>query len=412
MAKRKYPLGMGLIRAYPAGAGLLVVVTTVLGWLGCDSISQVADQTAALLNAVPNANGTIFSPTGSPYAQSGAPYGSGSPYQQTGSPYAQPGSPWGATIQAPAVVQNTGYQSPYGYAPAPAAAQPTGVQPNYTGTTGAAAPQSAPTISIGSFNIQVFGVDKLSDQAVMSYLVDVVRKFDILAIQELRSTDDTIIPRFVQMINQGGQFQYGYVVGPREGYTTSKEQYVFLYNEQKLERVDQGMVVPHPNRALHRDPLCATFRCRTADPRYGFSFTLMNIQTDPDMVPTEVNALADVWQLAHQSFPYEDDFILLGDFNASPRQFGRLGQIPNIYCAISPEMPTNTAGTQCYDNLVFDRLATSEFQGQFGVFDLASYYRITKAQAQLISDHQPVWALFSAFEKPPASVASQPFGLR
>jgi endonuclease/exonuclease/phosphatase family metal-dependent hydrolase len=251
----------------------------------------------------------------------------------------------------------------------------------------------------------------MNDPTLTSYLVDIARKFDVLAIQELRSTDDTIIPRFVQMINQTG-VQYGYDVGPREGHTTSKEQYVFIFNEQKIERVDQGMVLRHPQRLLHRDPLAVTFRCRTPNPQNGFSFTLINIHTDPDVVASELDALADILQMARQAFRYEDDLILLGDLNAAPNQFGRLGQVANLFAAIPPQMPTNAARTKCYDNIVFDRYATSEFQNKSGAFDLAQHYNLTIDQAKSISDHQPVWGLFSAYEKPQAGVATQPLGLR
>lgn len=389
MAKRSNPQGLALLRAHPAGAGLIVVITTVLGWLGCDSLSHVADQTAALLNQAP---------PGSLAVTANNPWGGAVP-AQNGSYAPGPSNPY------PGNYGQT-YNAPYAYNPSPAS-------PNAIPATNAATTQnqSEPYISIASFNIQVFGSSKFSDRNLMNYLVDVARKFDVLAIQELRSTDDTIVPQFVQMINQGG-FQYGWIVGPREGRTSSKEQYVYIYNEQKLERLDQGLVLRHPRQMLHRDPLAVTFRCRTPDPRSGFSFTLINIHTDPDVVPAEMAALAEIMGMARQSFPYEDDLILLGDFNASPLQFGPLAQVPNLFAAIPPEMNTNTLRTKCYDNIVFDRVATTEFQSRYGVFDLATYYNLTTEQAQLISDHQPVWALFSAYERPANNFASQPMGIR
>jgi len=43
------------------------------------------------------------------------------------------------------------------------------------------------TISVASFNIQVFGTTKMGKPAVMKYLADVVRRFDVVAIQEVRA---------------------------------------------------------------------------------------------------------------------------------------------------------------------------------------------------------------------------------
>ena len=84
---------------------------------------------------------------------------------------------------------------------------------------------SGSTITIATFNIQVFGKSKLEKPQVMDLLARIVRRFDLVAIQEVRSLDQSIIPRFVEMINAEGR-KYDYVLGPRLGRTSSKEQYV------------------------------------------------------------------------------------------------------------------------------------------------------------------------------------------
>ena len=59
------------------------------------------------------------------------------------------------------------------------------------------------TIKVASFNIQVFGTSKLGKPEVMDILAKVMRRFDVVAIQEVRSKDTTLLPKFVQMINAG-----------------------------------------------------------------------------------------------------------------------------------------------------------------------------------------------------------------
>ncbi len=76
--------------------------------------------------------------------------------------------------------------------------------------------QSGETITVASFNIQVFGVSKLGKPDVMDVLARVVRKFDVVAIQEIRSKDTTVLPKFVDLINADGS-HYDYVIGPRLG---------------------------------------------------------------------------------------------------------------------------------------------------------------------------------------------------
>ena len=152
---------------------------------------------------------------------------------------------------------------------------------------------SRPFIVIGSFNIQVFGQSKLQDAAVMSYLVDIARQFDVLALQEIRSSDQTLLSQFVQQINADGR-RYGFVLGPREGYTDSREQFAFVYNEQRVERVNDGFVARDPRGVIHRNPLGTTFRCRPVNARQPFSFTLLNVHTDPDVTASELESLAQI----------------------------------------------------------------------------------------------------------------------
>jgi len=76
---------------------------------------------------------------------------------------------------------------------------------------------AAKQIIVGSFNIQSFGKTKMGKPAVVGALVDIARRFDILAIQELRDKDQSVIPDFLSHINQNG-FSYAAAVGPRQGY--------------------------------------------------------------------------------------------------------------------------------------------------------------------------------------------------
>src|SRR5262245_10071162 len=95
------------------------------------------------------------------------------------------------------------------------------------------------TIKIATFNIQVFGRTKLAKPEVMRILAETIRKFDVVAIQEVRAETDVVRP-FVDLINSTGR-HYDYVVGPRLGRTNSKEQYAFIFDAQTIE-VDRGSV--------------------------------------------------------------------------------------------------------------------------------------------------------------------------
>ena len=112
----------------------------------------------------------------------------------------------------------------------------------------------------------------------------------------------------------------------------------------------------------------------------AFTFTLIDIHTDPDETTQELDALADVYRVVRDDGRHEDDIILLGDLNVDDAHLGRMGKMPGILPAISG-LPTNTRGTKQYDNLLFSKTATNEYTGRSGVFDLIRQYNLTTDEA-------------------------------
>jgi endonuclease/exonuclease/phosphatase family metal-dependent hydrolase len=254
-------------------------------------------------------------------------------------------------------------------------------------------------IRVASFNIQVFGAKKLSDPVAVDILTRIVRQFDLVAIQEIRSVEDDVLPRFIEMLNADGR-KYEFVIGPRLGRSSSKEQYAFVFDQETIEvNRSQLYTINDPDDVLHREPLVGWFRARVAPAEQAFTFTLINIHTDPDEVDSEINVLDDVFRAVRSDGRQEDDTILLGDFNADEQHFGQLAIVPNLHAVIPANVATNTAGTKSYDNIVFDRLATTEYTGRAGVFDfLHDGFNLSLEVAKTVSDHKPVWAEFSIYE--------------
>lgn len=254
-------------------------------------------------------------------------------------------------------------------------------------------------LRIATFNIQVFGTKKIGNPVVTDVLTKIVRNFDVVAVQEIRSVADDILPRFIERLNADGR-HYDFVIGPRLGRSNSKEQYAFVFDEETIEvNRSQLYTVNDPDDVLHREPLVGWFRARGAPADQAFTFSLINIHTDPDEVDQEINVLDDVFRAVRDDGRQEDDTILLGDFNADDRLFGELSRIAHGLAVIPANVPTNTLGTKCYDNIFFDRTATTEYTGRSGVFDfLHEGMNLSMETAQAVSDHKPVWAEFSIFE--------------
>ncbi len=266
------------------------------------------------------------------------------------------------------------------------------------------------TLRIASFNIQVFGEHKLDKPEIAGILAEIIRHFDVVAVQEVRAKTQELLPRFVSMVNAAGA-HYDYVIGPRLGRSDSKEQYAFIYNAASLECDREAVyTVNDPDDLLHREPLVAGFRVRGPPDSEAFTFTLIDIHTDPDEVAKELSVLDDVIRAVARDGRGEDDIILLGDLNADDHHFGELGQMPYLRWAISGRA-TNTRGNKLYDNILFDSRATTEYLGQGGVVDLMREFNLSMQQALAVSDHLPIWAEFSLREGGrPGSVAVRPGG--
>ena len=275
-------------------------------------------------------------------------------------------------------------------------------------------PTSLPTndiadskIIIGSFNIQMFGKTKMSKPAVVEALADITRRFDILAIQELRDKDQAVIPEFLSIINQNGA-AFAAAVGPRQGYVVAGqttryfEQSVFIYDTRTIEIVGNGYAAIDRDNIMHRPPFVGQFRCKVVPPNLRpFTFNLMNVHIDPDDAHQEFKALQPILAEIYQQHPQEDDFILLGDFNDEPDKYAPYLWMRQQQPALPSRWKTNTAMTKAYDNIVFDRELTAEFTNQAGVMNLMEEYRIGKDDAKHISDHMPVWAVFTSYEAAP-----------
>jgi deoxyribonuclease-1-like protein len=286
----------------------------------------------------------------------------------------------------------------------------TGINPKLTPGIPQRTQQS---ILIASFNIQTFGEKKVGNRTMAEQIAAIIRLFDVVAIQEVRAKDQTVIPRLLQYVNAQGA-RYDYILGPRLGRSDSKEQYCYIYDTNRLLSSPQASYTVEDNAdLLHREPLVARFVTRVPLGYPPFTFSLMNIHTDPDEVKLEMPIMHTVLRGVREyewATAGEDDVLMMGDLNCEPSRFGPLAQVPGIYWIIQNE-PTNTRKTKLYDNIIFDSGLTSEYTGRGGVLDFAGWFGISMEEALTISDHMPVWGEFRLFEQPAygsPAVANQP----
>lgn len=250
------------------------------------------------------------------------------------------------------------------------------------------------TITIASFNIQVFGKTKASKEDIMDILSKIVRRYDLVAIQEVRNKDQTVIPKFVSLINSDGS-SYDYIIGSRLGRTSSKEQYAIIYDTETIQlQYPEPRDYPDEEDLFHREPLIAKFKAKNGN----FDFVLVDIHTDPDEASEEIPSLMQVYEYAEQTYQ-DPDIIILGDFNADCKYYNENNMMTPLRIQfrwlIDNSQDTTTKSSRCtYDRILIPKATDEDYTGNSGVFHYDDYFSLTPKMTQKVSDHYPVWAEF------------------
>lgn len=284
-----------------------------------------------------------------------------------------------------------------------------GPQANHSGSTAgplhsAARPPKQPagvprrdTIRVATFNFDPLDHRKLGRRHVTGRLVQIVRQFDILAVQNVQASNRGPLMQLLEQVNSAGR-RYDFAVADEVGRQPVEQYQAFLFDRATVQ-IDRSTVyrVKDETGSLRRPPLVASFRVDGPRAAEAFTFTLINVHNDANRAITELDLLDDVFRAVRDDGRGEDDVILLGDLGGDGQNLGQLGQIPHIICAASG-IPSTLSASRLVDNLLLDRVATAEFTGRAGVMDLMQRFNLPMQEALEISGHFPVWAEFSAYE--------------
>ena len=264
-----------------------------------------------------------------------------------------------------------------------------------------AAPSDPGILSVGGFNIQVFGRSKMRKEGVPEILADVVERFDLLVIQEVRDITGEAIVQLLDEVNAGTSDPYEMVLSDRLGRTSSKEQYALFYRPSKLSVLDQYHYAD-PLDEFEREPFLVRFQAVAGDHDFG----VVALHADPDDVPAELAALEDVLIEAEELWG-EEDLMVIGDLNAgcsylSDSEQDGLALWNDIWYTswIGDGEDTTVSGTWCpYDRIITAGAATDlVVPGSAQTFFFDQAYELGSAMSRKVSDHYPVEVLMEVGE--------------
>jgi endonuclease/exonuclease/phosphatase family metal-dependent hydrolase len=254
---------------------------------------------------------------------------------------------------------------------------------------------------MGTWNIQQFSEKKTCRS--LKYMADIIERFDIVAIQELK-TDLRGLNKLLAIMPG----DYKFLVSDATG---NSERFAFIYDQRTVKPTglvsDLAFEVPggtHMGFQIHRMPYCASFKLG----RFDFTVVSVHIfQSDKDWREEEIIAVADrVKKLSEkeQSKVFDRDFFVVGDFNikkAGDRFFKALVERDFLMPDKLNSLTTNFNRTGTYDKIAWVDRNDFYFSGKVNV---VPYYKAVyqdKSPAggkKEISDHLPLWAEFKINE--------------
>jgi len=268
-------------------------------------------------------------------------------------------------------------------------------------------PSEPELLSIGAFNVQVFGLSKMDKPDVPAVLVQVANRYDLLLLQEIRDKSGASIVELLELINSQTDDPFEMALSDRLGRTWSKEQYAYLYRPSRLTVIDSyhyddGL---EPDADLfEREPFIVQFETTT-----GSTFAGIALHSAPDDAQEELDFLADVVEDATVRLE-EEDLILLGDFNAGC-SYVRPSEItglvlyndPLVDWWIGEEADTTTTSTVCpYDRILTTGAAsTMTVAGSGGVYLFDHALELSPTLTRAVSDHYPVELLLDLNQTEP-----------
>jgi endonuclease/exonuclease/phosphatase family metal-dependent hydrolase len=214
-----------------------------------------------------------------------------------------------------------------------------------------------------------------------------------VAIQEIRDKTGTAIKNLEVAVDALGT-NYDYIIGPRLGRTSSKEQYAFMYNTDTVTLLGSYTYDDSSNDRYHREPFIAHFKASDGP----FDVVIINIHVDPDDAEAEINSLPTVIADAATRLS-ESDVILLGDMNADCTYFDENDQTSPLRLLgfrwlITNDMNTNLAASSCtYDRIISTLTLDQDYTGTSGVFRFDQEFELDCIPKEF-SDHYPVVAEF------------------
>ena len=178
---------------------------------------------------------------------------------------------------------------------------------------------SVPRLRVGSLNVENLGSSKASKDWIMQTLAQIICRYDVISILEVRDSSFSAIADLNDFINQKEKscsHLYTYRMGKFHGSDTSnhKEQIVYFFRPSSVELLHMEHIY-EKGKSFARPPLSAVFRSTAVK---DFTFMSIAAHLRPKHVPAEMNALHQAYSEYMKRMGKEHQLsaaYIIGDLN-------------------------------------------------------------------------------------------------
>ncbi|XP_041802486.1 deoxyribonuclease-1-like isoform X2 [Chelmon rostratus] len=256
-------------------------------------------------------------------------------------------------------------------------------------------------MKIASFNVQRFGLMKVSDPDVVSTLVKIVSRYDIILILEVVDVSGESVKLLMKELNSvNAEHHYALQLSSRLGRNRYKEQFLFFYRDDVVDLIDCYQYEDNQVNdvdAFAREPYILRFKPHNTVLK---DIVLIPVHTTPRDSEKELDELYDVF-LAVKDKWKTDNVMILGDFNADGAYVThkemkeiRIRSNKNFHWLIGDDVDTtaNTSNDHTYDRIVVygEDVLAAIVPNSAKPFNFQEEFAMSEERALRVSDHYPV----------------------
>ncbi|MBA46037.1 MAG: hypothetical protein CMB31_05565 [Euryarchaeota archaeon] len=247
-------------------------------------------------------------------------------------------------------------------------------------------------VRVATFNIRTFGVTKMGKPEVVSELVQIFDRYDMVTVQEIKDINQEVPYRFLDELKNESSEDWEMLLSERSGQQEDdiggQEQYAVFYRNTAVVPSDDYMLYNDSELdEFYREPFLTEFTVLTKNGQISnLTFLMISIHTSPEVTVEELQSLSNLTM----SFPESKRLIILGDMNADCN-YASLNELDslkirnsNFTWIVPDDADTTFSSTRCaYDRIILDEQISSSYTGWWGIDREMSNSNV--------SDHFPIW---------------------